>query len=249
MIRSRTRFVKDTHVLKGWFKAFAKNHAWSEPDIQLITEFVNCPVVVDYGEKINPIRGQDKFSVVGTRVKWQQEVIDHITIEGNWMEFGVRAGDSLRWLLSKKPDQEIHGFDSWEGLPESWNVGVKEFEKGSMSVPMPSFPNNKVRLWKGWFDDTIDPWKEKHTGDIAYLHIDSDLYSSAKCVLTKLNDRIVPGTLIVFDELANFRLSGKMERWNEHEWKALCEWLVENDREVKPILRSPMYQAACKVIK
>ena len=126
MLRSRTRFVKDTHVLKGWFRAFAKNHAWSEPNIQLITEFVNCPVVVDYGEKINPIHGQDKFSVVGTRVKWQQEVIDHITIEGNWMEFGVRAGDSLTWVLSKKPDQEIHGFDSWEGLPESWNVGVKE---------------------------------------------------------------------------------------------------------------------------
>ena len=101
MPKSRARFVKDRHLLKSWFKVFAKNHDWSKHDTQLITEFVNCHVVVDYGEKINPICGQDKFSVVGTRVKWQQEVIDHITIEGNWMEFGVRAGASFLLVTAK----------------------------------------------------------------------------------------------------------------------------------------------------
>jgi hypothetical protein len=89
----------------------------------------------------------------------------------------------------------------------------------------------------------------ENTGTVAYLHIDSDLYSSAIYVLDRLNDRIVPGTLIVFDELSNFRLSGKLNNWPIHEWRALFEWLGKNDRVVDPVVRSCMYQAAVKVVK
>jgi hypothetical protein len=245
---SLSRYEKDPKIIKQWMSGFADQMVWPEWQKTLITKFVDTQVVVDYGDVVGPKKFTSKFDILATRIKWQQEVIDHVSFKGHWMEFGVREGNSLGWVLDKIPDQVMHGFDSWEGLPESWNVGTEEFKQGSMAVPMPSFPNNQVHLWKGWFDDTIDPWKEKHLGDIAYLHIDSDLYSSAKTVLTKLNDRIVPGTLIVFDELANFRLSGKMKFWWQHEWKALCEWLKENDREVSPVLRSPMYQAAIKVI-
>ena len=116
-----------------------------------------------------------------------------------------------------------------------------------MSVPMPKFSSN-VKLYKGWFEDTIDPWKEQNNDWIAYLHIDSDLYSSAKTVLTKLNDRIVPGTLIVFDELINFRLMQKMNTWSQHEWKALMEWQFEFKREVSPVARTSMNQVAFRVL-
>jgi hypothetical protein len=88
----------------------------------------------------------------------------------------------------------------------------------------------------------------ENSGPVAYLHIDSDLYSSAIYVLDTLNDRIVPGTLIVFDELANFRLSGKFNNWPIHEWRAMFEWLGRNKREVEPVARSCMWQAAVKVI-
>ena len=90
--------------------------------------------------------------------------------------------------------------------------------------------------------------KAEYKNNIAYLHIDSDLYSSAKTVLTKLNDRIVPGTLIVFDELINFRLMQKMNTWTQHEWKALTEWRSEYNREVTPVARSSMNQVALRVI-
>jgi len=214
-------------------------HIRSIDDRQLLTNFI----------ELDPIFAGDrsKFDIVGTRIKWQKDVIKHVGIEGYWMEFGVREGSSIGWVLEERPNQEMHGFDSWEGLPEAWNVGSKVFEKGDMNVDMPQFDPN-IHLWKGWFEDTIDPWKEHHKGNIAYLHIDSDLYSSANCVLTKLNDRIVPGTLIVFDELINFRLSGKMKFWHEHEWKALCEWLEKYQRKIEPVARTCMYQAACKVI-
>lgn len=190
----------------------------------------------------------EKFEVVGTRIKWQKEIIKHVTKDGHWMEFGVRDGDTMAWLLEERPGQNIHGFDSWEGLPEVWKTGGKDYPAGSMAVPMPAFPEN-VKLHKGWFDKTLEPWMAENEGNVAYLHIDSDLYSSAIYVLNTLNERIVPGTLIVFDELANFRLSGKLNNWPIHEWRAMFDWMEKNNREVEPVARSCMYQAAIKVTK
>ena len=205
--------------------------------------------MIDQLCELDPIFDGDtnKFLILESRIKWQQSVIDFVKIKGLWAEFGVREGSSIGWVLDKKPGTVIHGFDSWEGLPENWETGGQKFEKGSMAVAIPQFPDN-VKLHKGWFKDTIAPWKEHNKGPIAYLHIDSDLYSSAKCVLEGLNDMIVPGTLIVFDEFCNFRLSGKMSKWTEGEWRALHEWLVHYSRQVKPVARSCMYQAAFEVI-
>tara|TARA_Y100001970_G_C14242115_1_gene865569 strand:- start:2447 stop:3145 length:699 start_codon:yes stop_codon:yes gene_type:complete len=197
---------------------------------------------------LDPITlGENKIDLLGTRKKWQQDVIEFVTLNDMWLEFGVREGQTINWLLEKMPLQVIHGFDSWEGLPEEWNTGAQVWKKGEMNVPMPKFTENVI-LHKGWFQDTIDPWKAEYKNNIAYLHIDSDLYSSAKTVLTKLNDRIVPGTLIVFDELINFRLMQKMNTWTQHEWKALTEWRSEYNREVTPVARSSMNQVALRVI-
>ena len=190
----------------------------------------------------------EKFDVVGTRIKWQKEVIGNVTVDGHWMEFGVRDGDTMGWLLEQKPGQNIHGFDSWEGLPEEWKTGGKDYLAGAMAVPMPEFPKN-VKLYKGWFDNTLEPWMSSNQGNVAYLHIDSDLYSSAIYVLNTLNERIVPGTIIVFDELANFRLSGKLNNWPIHEWRAMFEWIEKHDRVIEPVARSCMYQGAIKIIK
>lgn len=206
----------------------------------ILNKFINLDPIYEGESK--------KFDVVGTRIKWQKDVIKHVTLEGRWMEFGVREGDTMKWLLEERPEQEIHGFDSWEGLPEEWKTGGKDYAAGSMAVPMPAFPEN-VKLHKGWFDKTLEPWMAENEGNVAYLHIDSDLYSSAIYVLNTLNERIVPGTLIVFDELANFRLSSKLNNWPIHEWRAMFEWLRRNKREVEPVARSCMYQAAVRVIK
>ena len=164
------------------------------------------------------------------------------------MEFGVREGLTLEQFLKYNPTAHLHGFDSWEGLPEAWDVGNKVYKPGDMAVPMPIF-DSRVQLWKGWFEDTIDPWKDKHAGIIQLLHVDGDLYSSAKTVLTKLNNRIVPGTVIIFDEIANWRLAGKMSEWCNGEWLALIEWIKDFDREIKPLARSCLNQASIEVLK
>jgi len=175
------------------------------------------------------------------------KALEQINIEGHWLEMGVRDGRSVEWLLEKHPNQTFHGFDSWEGLPERWYIGSKDaYTKGDMKVPMPTFPDN-IKLYKGWFSETLPQWKVNHRGPIAFIHIDSDLYSSCKETLEQLNNQIVPGTILAFDEFINFRGTRKLSNWYEHEWRALNEWLVNYKRTVKPLTRNYAYQASCVV--
>jgi hypothetical protein len=173
------------------------------------------------------------------------ESVEHITFDGHWCEFGVREGRSLKWLINQYPSQVIHAFDSWKGLPEDWDHGTGKVS--DMSCDPPAVPDH-IQLHKGWFKDTLPQWKQDNKGPIAFLHMDADIYSSTKEVLTALNDQIVAGTVITFDEFCNFRLSGKMSKWQNHEFLALVEWLGEYERKVKPLNRNWAYQASCVVL-
>ena len=72
---------------------------------------------------------------------------------GSILEFGVASGDSIR-LIANKVKRPIHGFDSFEGLPEDW--GGRHEGKGhySTSGQLPNVPSN-VTLHKGWFESTL----------------------------------------------------------------------------------------------
>ena len=173
------------------------------------------------------------------------ESTEQITLQGHWCEFGVREGRSLHWLIDKHPTQIIHAFDSWQGLPEDWDNGTGKV--ADMSCDPPTVPGH-IQLHKGWFKDTLPAWKLMNKEPIAFLHMDADIYSSTKEVLLALDKQIVPGTIITFDEFCNFRLSGKMSKWQDQEFLALIEWLDECQRKVRPINRNWAYQASCVVL-
>lgn len=196
---------------------------------------------------LDPIYVGDKNSAEyeGSIHKHLVESTGHVTLQGHWCEFGVRAGRSLKWLIKEYPTQIIHAFDSWRGLPEEWNHGTGTV--ADMSCDPPVVPEH-IQLHKGWFSDTLPKWKSQNTGPVAFLHMDADIYSSTKEVLGFLNDQIVPGTVITFDEFCNFRLSGKMSRWQDQEFLALVEWLEEYKRKIKPLNRNWAYQASCIVL-
>lgn len=120
------------------------------------------------------------------------------------LEFGVFMGSTLRkmaHLLSDNDNIEtVYGFDSFLGLPEDW----ADFSKGAMSldgkIPEAVLHLPKTKIMKGWFEDTVPEYLEE-AKDISLIHIDSDLYSSAKTVLySDIVKYIRPGTYIVFDE-------------------------------------------------
>ena len=204
---------------------------------ELLTQWINLdPIFVGETTKANYLESIRKQLIESTK---------KISLSGYWCEFGVREGRSLGWLIDQYPQQIIHAFDSWQGLPEDWNHGTGKV--ADMSCEPPEVPKH-IKLHKGWFKDTLPAWKQNHRGPIAFLHMDADIYSSTKEVLMSLNDQIVPNTIITFDEFCNFRLSGKMSKWQDHEFLALTEWLDECKREIKPLNRNWAYQASCIVL-
>jgi len=113
----------------------------------------------------------------------------------------------------------VHGFDSFEGLPEQWHVQPK----GAYSTcgEVPEVPPN-VELHIGWFDATLPVFVGKNDQPVRFINVDCDLYSSTKTVLDQLAPRIQPGTVLVFDEYVG------NDRWRQDEFKAFQEAVVEH---------------------
>ena len=176
-----------------------------------------------------------------TRLAFIEEMFSLTPPTGYILEFGVGCGASM-WRLSKNTTRRVIGFDSFEGLPEPWKYSDETiYQAGDMNYDPPRRLPNVIYV-KGWFADSIPVWKKTYKADIAFIHIDADLYSSCKTVLTELNEQIVPGTIILFDEIFNYQY------WKEGEWKALQEWIVECSREVV-FIDENYTQAAYRVIK
>ena len=161
---------------------------------------------------------------------------------------------------------QVHGFDSFEGLPEAWREGRGGgfFDRGGQ---LPQVAPN-VRLHAGWFDATLPAFLRSEanaaaaeaTADVeplapaaaeattnasaaprsaqeeaaaagleaavaalrvAFVHVDCDLYSSTRTVLTLLAPAIRAGTVLVFDEWCGY------EGWEEHEARAWAEFCAE----------------------
>jgi len=153
------------------------------------------------------------------------EVIDHSLKsvdskrEGLYCEFGVYTGTSINYIASKI-DRTIHGFDSFEGLPEDWRTS---YSKGKFSVSELPKVRDNVKLHKGWFNESLPVWAKENPGPILFMHLDADLYSSTKTVFDVLGDRIVPGTVLQFDEYFNY------PGWQEGEYKAFKEFVESRD--------------------
>jgi len=155
----------------------------------------------------------------------QRELIDYslqaVGIEGHYLEFGVFTGGTIRYMARRIGQRTIHGFDSFEGLPEAWsgfNLGGKAFDRKGQ---LPRVPDNVV-LHRGYFDASLPKWLDEHPGPIAFIHLDCDLYSSTKTILKLTAPRLVPGSVILFDEYFNF------PNWEQHEFKAFQEFVSEH---------------------
>ncbi len=140
-----------------------------------------------------------------------------MALGGHILDLGVYKGGSTRALASIFSRETIHGFDSFEGLPDDWSHVLKG-AFGDMKGLLPDMPEN-VKLYKGWFDDTLSVWRKGYNETpISLLRIDCDIYSSTKTIFDELGDLIQPGTWIVFDELIGYR------GWEAHEYKAFEEF-------------------------
>ena len=85
--------------------------------------------------------------------------------------------------------------------------------------------NKNVILIKGWVQDTLELFLDKHKPEINFVHLDLDTYASTKFTLEKIKPYLTKKSIITFDQLYNY------PGWEEGEYKALKEVFNENEYE------------------
>jgi predicted O-methyltransferase YrrM len=152
--------------------------------------------------------------------------MSNVELPGSVVEFGVFKGGTIRHIAQTLPDREIHGFDSFEGLPVAW-AGTGH-DRGAFHAggKLPNVPRN-VTLHRGLFDQTLPDWDRRTPGPIAFVHVDCDLYQSTKTILDVLRGRLVPGVVIVFDDYFGY------PGWQHGEHKAFREFIDQTERKFR----------------
>ena len=107
-----------------------------------------------------------------------------------WLEFGVWKGTDIAHIAGKLREKwgasrssgggdlssgapVIHGFDSFQGLPQDWKKGNAEsetaaFPKGAFDlfgIP-PIVAGDNVKLHRGWFEDTLPGFLDESRGNL-----------------------------------------------------------------------------------
>jgi len=162
------------------------------------------------------------------RVRERRDIFDSVADKLRdrrvlYLEFGVFHGSAIRYWSQalRHPEARLHGFDSFEGLPEDFDVLHGPNRKGFFSTlgQVPKVDDPRVSFFKGWFEETL-PAYEPPEHDTLLVTLDADLYSSTICVLRHLRSSIRPGTYLYFDDLCRL----------EHEPKAFHEFMSDSGR-------------------
>jgi hypothetical protein len=172
----------------------------------------------DRGHAPPKFRDRDAlFKHVGDRISAERVL---------YLEFGVAEGGSIRaWSgLLRNPQTELHGFDSFEGLPADWIMSRPAGHFGRGGEP-PEVDDQRVRFHPGWFEDSLPRFEWPSGWERMVANFDADLYSSTYEALAFVEPHVQPGTIMYFDEF-NHRA---------HELKAFEEFLSRTGTKVRAI--------------
>jgi Macrocin-O-methyltransferase (TylF) len=217
------KFLNDA-LRKAFFDKIAKYYSL---DIGLQIQKKALEATVEYVEE--HMNGAYTFTNNLSLLKW---AVSQAQPDGLFMEFGVWQGATVNFIAEQVPANTVHGFDSFQGLPEFWVeiTHVGRYDKGAFDMfgKLPDVRQNVI-LHPGWFEKSLPIFVESYQGEVSFLHVDCDLYSSAKTIFDNLGDRIKSGTVIVFDEYFNY------PTWQKHEHKAFQEFITERNIKYKYI--------------
>jgi len=156
-------------------------------------------------------------------------------VEGDYLEFGVFEGASFVPVFHFAQgvglnSMKFYAFDSFQGLPSVKKTDVGLFNKGDWVCTLPKFKKlirnrgvdlNKVKIVKGWFDETLNEETKRKLPikSASIVYIDCDLYESTVPVLDFITDYLINGTIIIFDDWFCFKGNP-----NRGEQRAFKEW-------------------------
>jgi hypothetical protein len=127
------------------------------------------------------------------------------------------------------------GFDSFEGLPKAAPIDVVEgqeewigeggfrasLEEVTALLPKKARSSGKIKLVKGWFNETLND-ATKASLEIkaaSIVYIDCDYYESTVPALEFVTDLLVDGSILIFDDWWIFK--GRSDRGEQ---RAFNEW-------------------------
>lgn len=172
-------------------------------------------------------------------------------VHGDVVECGVGKMGSFRVLASlvekDTTNRVLWGFDSFEGFPSPSpeDESPRNPKKGEWKFIEPedvpkvllvlgfneNFIDKRIKVVKGFVKDSLP---QSSVGDIAFLHLDVDLYESYKMCLHYLFPKVVPGGVVLFDEYMN---RDEAERFPGAK-KAIDEYLANSKYEMQRDKRS-----------
>ena len=159
------------------------------------------------------------FNIVAEKIKDKRVL---------YLEFGVYQGSSMRWWSEalKNPASILHGFDSFEGLPEAFDDAGGKYARGWFSTDgqVPQIDDPRVTFFKGWFDRTL-PGYTLPDHEVLVINIDADLYSSTIFVLNALRPHFKKGTYLYMDDMSR----------PDHEPRAMEEFMRETGLKFRPL--------------
>jgi O-methyltransferase len=153
------------------------------------------------------------FVDMATPNMWNSEQ-DCVRRQEHWDAIKFVAFDSFEGL----PD--IAGDDAYTGVFTTGGLKCSE-SQFRQNVRRAGLPDSKVVIVPGFFDRTLnqDTIVRCRLDAAAIVHIDCDLYESARLVLDFVTPLLVDGSVLIFDDWFQFRCRPDMG-----ERRALVEW-------------------------
>jgi O-methyltransferase len=185
-----------------------------------------------YGPSFREWSGSHPCEVVpGGRTGLYRYLMEAEGLDGpiDYLEFGVSRGQTIRWWVenNRHPGTTFVGFDTFEGLPESWTV----WPQGAFSAggEIPAIGDERCRFVKGLFQETLPEWLSgREFTRRTILHLDADLYTSTMMVLTQFLPKLRSDAILIFDEFDD----------PLHEYRAFVDATAAYRREFMPVCRS-----------
>lgn len=163
---------------------------------------------------------------------------DVVLMKGRWERMRFFAFDSFQGLPAiTGVDEEAPTFV--EGL---FACSEEEFKKniGAKGVPL-----DRVITVPGWYEDTLNEDTRLKLGieKAAIIHVDCDLYQSAKIVLEFITPILVDGAILIFDDWFEFR--GRPDLGVQ---RACWEWVATNPQIKLMPYQSGRGRATCFIV-
>jgi len=150
------------------------------------------------------------FSLIGDPKKFYNiyALAKHcLSLPGSFWECGVYKGGSARLIYKVMQDSNksnsgtykyLRLFDTFDGMPES-DPAIDIHKKGDFPADIEPLKQAmpKAIFHKGFIPDTFN---NNLREDIAFIHIDFDLYKSIKDTLDFTYNLMVQGSIMVFDD-------------------------------------------------